>query len=70
MDFLHLFGVLACFLLVLFVIQIVRICLSDCDLQLRGSKLKPAYFDTKNVWVIGASGASKSFSVSVTTDVV
>jgi short-subunit dehydrogenase len=57
MDFLHLFGVLACFLLALFVVQIVRICLSDCDLQLRGSKLKPAYFDKKNVWVVGASGA-------------
>ena len=60
MAILYYVGVCALLFLLYHFVRLVQLVLSDCDLKLRACAQKPEYFKNKVVWLVGASGGSKS----------
>ena len=52
-------GLLSLLCLLYYLVKLVQLLFSDCDLQLRSCRLKKEYFKDKVVWLVGASGGSK-----------
>ena len=59
MDVIYYIGVLTLLFLLYYLVKLIQLVFSDCDLQLRSCTLKPEYFKNKVVWLVGASGGSK-----------
>ena len=62
MAILYYVGVCVLLFLLFHFVRLVQLVLSDCDLQLRACAQKPEYFKNKVVWLVGASGGSKSIT--------